>query len=188
MTKIKDRTEELQEAAWAAARKRRDLESQRDGERRKAIQEFELKLDKEVIEPKFGEKIRQARTKEREAELALKVEQDRVALASVSKAPWPIGTRFVEWERSFSRGPFQKRKKKHEEVAVLEVFTSQSAKPSNFSDYKKPLIGAYVLRVLKKDGTPSARYIQGSYSWSEPRTFSFGRWHPEGVDPNKEDA
>jgi hypothetical protein len=178
-----DQIDELQNAVYAASEARRKLESDRSSERYKAINEFERKLDADVLGPKYDEPLRLARQTENEARRALTAEKDRVALASVGEAPFPLGTRFIEWKK-IGHGRYQSLGKAT--VAVLEVFTSASVAPSNQS-YGKANIGDYVLRVLKKDGTPSARYIKPSRDWNT-NNVNFRPWFPEGVDPSQEES
>ena len=101
--------------------------------------------------------------------------------------PVPLGTKLVKWEIPKSRSWMRGISMKVVAHGVVEAITGQSVHPSNMAEYSRAKIGAFVVRHLKKDGTPSARYDKLHWSRENDYTVLYG-WHPEGVDPNKERA
>lgn len=91
--------------------------------------------------------------------------------SAAERAPAPVGSRFCEW--SYGRSYYGKTGV----VGVLEVFTHESKHPNN-RRFGLASPGDFVIRHLKKDGTPSLNYTR----WSVDCPHG---WFPEGVDPNK---
>ena len=77
-------------------------------------------------------------------------EAETVANAKANKgAPWPVGTKLLQVH---NRGRYNERT----EYGILEVYTHDSVCQDNIR-YGKPHIGAFVVRLLKADGTPSKK-------------------------------
>lgn len=122
-------------------------------------------LTKEIaarLEAKFGAEIREAESAQKAARKALElleIEENRLRLA------FPEGTRYEEYKsRMFSSSPPLKTG----QFAILELATHDSLYPKGQS---APEPGAAILRLLKKDGTPSARW---------EKTGWFNNWVREG--------
>jgi len=114
------------------------------------------------LEDKFGAAIREAEREQQEARKALElleVEDTRLRLR------FPEGTKYEEYNRPlFSTRPSQKIGK----CALLEVATHDSLYSKGQS---APEPGTVILRLLKKDGTPSSRW---------EKTGWFNNWVREG--------
>lgn len=82
-------------------------------------------------------------------------------------APYPLGTKLYEWERK----KWAREWALTGRVGVMEGFTRQSEQPDSLQ-HGRARIGDYVVRVLKKDGTPSKLYIN---------RFHWRNWLPEGI-------
>jgi hypothetical protein len=140
----------------------RKLESERDIELHKLRDAALEKIDAE-IEARFGPAVEAAAVAAYAARSAL--EDARVQEAQTGKdAPYPIGTIMVHHPDGL-RGR-------------IEVF--KQGDDYTGSDWRKPQIGAFVIRHLKKDGTPSKR-LEKAFK-ADPK---FGRqeWLPEGEVP-----
>jgi hypothetical protein len=107
------------------------------------------------------------------------VDAEAVELARVGdNGPAPIGTRFVAWKTEW----FSKRKHITDSVAVVEVWSRDSEHHGGMR-HCLPSPGDFVLRELKKDGTPSARFYR--FPRHEcGRVWGRGHiWLQEGVTP-----
>lgn len=88
----------------------------------------------------------------------------------------PVGTVIVKWERpryTYGRGPL----KLTDQVGMVEVWSPDSVYPENKSRYSRPHAGDIVVRLLKKDGTPSKNF-ESANEWN--RVY----WQAKGVDAN----
>lgn len=170
----------LQLAYDDAHDRREDLESARARERHETLAEYTAALDRK-LEETYGEQIRIAREEEARTHAAWMQEKEQEALTR--QYPYPLGTVMVEWKlprysygREASRGArsFTGRR------GVLEVITSTSEHPSNQADYRRAQVGALVIRLLKKDRTPSKMYEHRQWEMRH-------RWVPEGTDLTQAD-
>ena len=101
--------------------------------------------------------------------------------AAGAGAPVPIGTKLFQWAEpnSYRRSV---PKKLTGLVGVVEVWTRTSQSPDGTRNYSLPNPGDFIIRILKKDGTPGKKFIryhEHSKSWG---TWS-ETWLPEGVEP-----
>lgn len=114
------------------------------------------------LEAKFGAEIQEVESAQRAARKALElleIEESRLRLA------FPEGTRYEEYRsRMFSSSTPQKTGR----YAILEIATHDSLYPKG---QEAPQPGAAILRILKKDGTPSAKW---------DKTGWFNNWVREG--------
>jgi len=143
----------------------------------KLIDEFHAYLARELEACGYNERVRAANIAEHEALQAVEAEKERIALEETVH-PYLPGTRMVEWEcpRWSNFKPEDRRLTSR--VGILEVITSTSEHPANKTNGLANR-GDLVIRVLKKDGTPSKAYElvnRGQY-----------RWVPEGTDLLQED-
>ena len=58
-------------------------------------------------------------------------------------------------------------------MGVREIWTEKSIRPANLASYSIPVKGQVVIRLKKKDGSPSAKFVTRTRGW-----------FPEGTDPN----
>lgn len=101
----------------------------------------------------------------------------RIAEANADTGWYPVGTPVVEW-----------RPPRHYEATraysklgrgVVEVWGEKSLHPANMAEFRLPRPGAVVVRQLKRDGTPSTR-------WVALTSYTKSVWLREGVDKNAE--
>lgn len=139
------------------------VERERDDER---VQKFRA-IDDE-LRAKYGERLSALRGAEADARAALLTEEDAKARAAAGTT-YPVGTVLLHWKRH----PYAKPSYTHDgQRGVLEIVTTDSRFGGNISH--APTIGKEIVRLLKKDGTPSLRYD----TW-------ISDWRPDGVDPNR---
>jgi hypothetical protein len=130
-------------------------------------------IEREVNE-RFGAKLEEARRLRNAADTALEDEQDHLA-REAKDTPFPIGTKLVEWEHPpFGRHEWQKAGR----AGVFEVITRDSQHSAGLR-WQRAELGAFVIRIIKKDETPSRNYIAFRDG------FRF-RWLPEGKSPKGE--
>jgi hypothetical protein len=140
---------------------------------------FDLEQElRATLQAEMGEELELARKNAREAELAWKLEDDRLCIEA-AKPMYPEGTILHEWTENSRWNAKPGTWIKTGERAVIQIFRTGD----NFvgANYKVPLAGAVVIRYLKKDGTPSMRVWQ----WVG---FFETRWCPEGVEPQPQKA
>lgn len=132
----------------------------------------------EEADQQFGARLDAAREMAQAARLAELAEKDRIAKTGEG-APFPLGTKLCKWENK-ETSRFS-RKYAWEKVAdgVMEAFTTESDGPANLR-YGAANVGDFVVRVLKKDGTPGARYERIGDTWR-------GKWLPIGQTPKSGD-
>lgn len=129
----------------------------------------------DILDAEFGEKLEAAEQAVFAAQKAL----DDANIAEHSKAGYmglPVGTRLVQWKKT---GPpwYGPNWLQTGTVGVLEVFEHGSAKPR--SKASAPSIGSFIVRHLKKDGSPSRKFNKAK---GPPiNGFYDGPWLPEGV-------
>lgn len=112
---------------------------------------------------------------ERELALGGEVRElaDRAALEKTP--PHPLGTVMVQWKRidNWTSGARRFTYSLTGERGILEVVTSMSQHPDKLT-YGKASVGSYIIRILRRNGTPGKSYIE----------YGSGRWEPEGIDLN----
>jgi hypothetical protein len=126
-----------------------------------------------TLDAEFGDALRLARTEAETTQQAADAEEDRVRLAEApSKLPYPEGTVLAEWEHPYTWGT-SKQLVATGKRARVEVFRAGDVWCG--ASYRKPSIGAVVIRTLLKDGKPGKTVETWNPSWMERR------WKPEGV-------
>lgn len=89
----------------------------------------------------------------------------------------------VEWKHRRYGAPIEKTG----QSGVLEVWTNESLCAANLANYSIPNAGNLVIRVFKKDRTPSAKFIKigrsGNHGKYDPTKLPMF-WYPAGIDPN----
>ena len=165
----------LEQALRDAMRARSIAQDARSNFTSKLTEEFRAHLARELEAGGYNKRVRAATIAENEAQQAVEVERERVAL-SETVHPYPLGTRMVEWDypRRLYRAPTVQDRILTGRVGVLEVITAKSEHPAN-KTYNLAARGELVIRILKKDGTPSKTYERVSRTWSL-------QWIPEGAD------
>lgn len=161
----------LQKAHWDAQRSHRELEREFDNKRDKLLDDFREKVDAD-LEAEYGARLAALRQAELDAERA--VEDERIANA---KPPHPVGTVMIGWS---NKSGSWARESDWQPVAkgIIEIVTRETVHPAN-TEYSRASLGDVVVRLLKKDGTPSAKY-QTLGGWRSHR------WLPEGKTPPKD--
>lgn len=180
MSALIDLEQSLQRAVLAriaAQKERGDFEN-------KLRSEFNAALSRSLREKGYDRRLYDAMTAESQAREALEKEKTRIALEE-TKHPYPLGTRMVEWEylhrHSYVFNPADRRLTG--KVGILEVITPTSEHPtSTVRSRARP--GDLVIRLLKKDGSPSKLYVIVP---SRTRTWGQMYWVPEGTDLLQED-
>jgi hypothetical protein len=123
----------------------------------------------EQLQEKYGKRLEAAATKAQEARIAY---EDARVNAAATQAEIPLGTKMARWEHV--RDP----NKYHEWIwqptkqrGVVEVFTRESEHNAG-RRWSTPDIGEVVIRVLRKNGTPSKEVVrfhgygaQRSHEW-----------------------
>lgn len=165
--------EDLQKAHWDAGNACRDLQCERDEKRWESVKAFERELD-ERLDAEYGERLRALIQAERDAEQAYLAEKEKDA---AKDAPYPIGTKMVEWTEPYRSFYNEVPKKPTGRTGVIELVTRETQHPANLR-YGKASVGSYVIRLLKKDGTPSLSYV-------ELGAWRTGTWLPEGKEPKQ---
>lgn len=129
------------------------------------------------IDAAYKSELEAAQKCECEAEDAVLTEREKTAQSGIG-AKWPVGTKLVEWAHPYRRygGPSREPRARTGRVGVVEAITRQSEHPSNLADYSRAIVGSFVIRLQKKDGSPSKQYI--------PIRSYLGGWFREDVDPN----
>ncbi len=106
----------------------------------------------------FGDVIDASRLALRDAEKAVEAEADAKARVATD-GKYPAGTKLYEWSRSQWGGPRQKTGR----VGIYECVTLDSKFPASMEH--RPHIGQWIVRVMKKDGTPSLVTDRWATSW-----------------------
>lgn len=138
--------------------------------------EAERKIDAE-LQAEFGEQLTALYRAMLDAKDQLRDGKDRIARIGEGGFAKP-GERFVEWNRRWPSSPLTKTGR----VGIVECVTKDSRFSERLSNWRAPSIGSFIIRFLKKDGTPSANFIAGT---TGSKTGAPWGWHPEGVDPNQ---
>lgn len=139
---------------------------------REQLYEAKKQINAEA-EKRWGADLKQLQETRVEAHRQLVIEQDEATLQA--KPPYPLGAIFAEWKKERFAARTQPPKLTGRK-AVFEVVTSSTQFPDNWASYSKPEIGQYILRVLKKDGTPGKQVIVTTHG----KAYN---WLPEGEAP-----
>ncbi len=165
--------EELETALNDAENNRYRLQRKKDDEIRDAVDNFREKTQTEVG-LKYDADIISLQEKKATAHMALADAKTALALSGEG-SEYPIGTILVEWHRrkytswSYGNNYILSGKK-----GIVQPVTKDFVHPANLSSYSRASTGTFVIRILKKDGTPGLQYEKlGSYQSKY--------WLPEGV-------
>jgi hypothetical protein len=137
----------------------------------KARREKKDRLIDEVnqsLEAEFNEVIIALSAKVDEAKKLLDEERSRIAKASQDH-PYPLGTLMYE----YNVGKLDRKKFKTGKEGIFEIVTNETQFPANIA-YRKE-IGKYIVRVLKKDGTPGLKIETNWELYWEPKDESIKR-------------
>lgn len=174
---MSDEIEALKEAEYAARQAARAERALREHYIHTKVATARDQAEAEA-KVKFDQKIEDLHQLHVQARIAL--EQAQIDLAeSFFDAPFPKGTRFVKWRLcSWPRQWWPEK----DVAGVIEAVNFETIHP-DIGRRGEP--GDYIVRFLKKDGTPSKRYERihrgHDNKWSLP-----WHWYPEGTDPNRE--
>ena len=142
----------------------------------------------DAIEKEADEKFKATIEAQHQVYVAARIAADeaRIEVAeSFENAPYPKGTKFFVWEMPRYSIRSQRILNK-DKAGVIEVVTRDTVHPDNKAAYRCARVGDYIIRELKKDGTPSKKYerinLGHDGKWHLPWD-----WYPEGVNPNAED-
>lgn len=163
--------EKIHEAARSAYYKFERRREARKTELWEQVNQLKLKIEAQLAE-EFGKEGRQL------TELVNKsrtdMEAERIEASSKGNDHYKVGQTLWRWEhRNWPVNEWRDTGKR----GIVEVFTRDSVMPLGTSQYSKPSIGAIVLRLLKKDGTPSSRIETTTWGGT------FHGWLPEGTLP-----
>lgn len=147
-----------------------------------AADEFRRDLEREArdritkdVEERYGEAVRSANIRVYEARKALDAAKEVQAKTCLTDERI-----YVEWTTS---GRYWDRTPRPGRRGKLEIFTRESAVPGNLATYSQPCPGDIVMRVLKKDGTPSSRFERNGWNPDSSRRT----WYPEGEKPSQQE-
>lgn len=157
---MNEKLKELQAAHWAVDEELSELNRDRRERERQLQREIEATLITE-----FNEAILSLKAKVAEAKKAFDEERSRLAKEKPGH-PYPLGTVMCEWEYE---SKWSRKMAKTGKEGIFEIVTNETQFPKNI-EYRKE-IGSYIVRILKKDGTPSLR-IDTGWSWWKPKDES----------------
>lgn len=169
---------ELDRLTEALENARDDLRQSRDQSEefvRRAVEDFRDKFQR-VADKKFGPGIASKEQAVERAREALEAEAKRLAETGEGMKLKP-GTKLLEW--ASPRFSIRHKLEPTGVAGVIEVWTESSARPENLSRWRIPSPGSVVLRILKKDGTLSSKFVHSDYGGE------FFNWLPEGRKPEK---
>lgn len=162
-----DQIEEIEDRISTLRSKMGDQIDQRTEALRVQIREIETRIKKEYA-PQFLalEEKRNGLEKTRIEKRIKEAEKDTY------KGRTP-GTLFEEYvPRTFNRNELVSSGR----LAELQIFRPEDPLPHNMASYNRPSPGDLVLRVFRKDGSPS-KVVLGTWS------FKKSSWIPKGDDP-----
>lgn len=179
MAKLSDNLQILSDKKYAAEAYLRQRQNERDSERDLLLRAEEKRIDG-LITAKYGAAIKQAIADAKQAGDDYRAALETEALSGAGCSV-PVGSRMVKWDsdrwsRELTKG----------ETGIVEAITGASVHPANAASHSMASIGEFVVRLLKRDGTPRAKYVKfgrhygGGFDHSLP---PYG-WNLEGVDPN----
>lgn len=150
------------------------LETAHSADLRRLTAEFERKL-RDELDAKYKKPLAELKAAEATAQAAL----DAALVAVAGARELPKGTLYEwrrkesrPWARDYALRPTGRR-------GVLEVVTRGSAFPSNQGSWRRPAVGTVIVRLLKKDGSPSLMWE----TWHENPVSHQANWLPAGVKP-----
>lgn len=161
--------EELRKKLVSANRALDDIRAGRDRVKRTLLAAVE-----DELRDRFGEPLQIAAAAASRAAELFQAEEDRVALEGAQAKEYriPVGTVLHE----YTTRRFDKKRLWTGRRGVLEIVTPDSLHAQNAASYSRAKVGDLVVRILRKDGSPSLSYVRGWY-------MSF--WAPEGTDLNQ---
>ncbi len=107
-------------------------------------------------------------------------DQERIDRAA-AKLPFPVGSILCQWQYIYRHSQTTTKKVALTGVkAKLEIVTAGTVHPANMR-WSKASIGDVILRTLKTDGTPGAKYESW---WHANNGGNVPMWQPVGVDLN----
>lgn len=179
--------EELRRVMDATSSVVRKLTDERDRQKRDRLAVEEKRIVAN-LEAEYGASFSEAATVARDANLAYYAALEEHAKSGAGCSV-PPGTKMIEWGQTQQRwaaatGP----RKPTGLTGVVEVVTRAALHGARAS-YSHAEVGEFIIRHLKKDGTPGTRYDRFSRPW----TAKYGEvvnveaphgWYPDGVDPN----
>jgi len=138
---------------------------------KKSVLEAEMSKKKSVLEAEmsktlnelFGQRLKDAEAAQRDAEKALRDEQDRITLEKAT-SPWPVGTLMAEWMAEWKHRD-RYVSKPGERVCLtgakgkVEIVTRETEHPENIAYYARASIGQSIIRLLRKNGEPGKTYV-----------------------------
>lgn len=122
------------------------------------------------LEEKYGNELRELAAKRQ----AVQAAYDAAIVAdTIANLMYPVGTKLIGWMKPNIR--YRQRDAKYAQVAagILEIVGPDTKFAENL-EYR-PGVGKVIVRLLKKDGTPSVKY--DSYRNGKHK------WLPEGEKP-----
>ena len=118
------------------------------------------------------------------AEAAARAALDAARVAAAAATPGVPKGVLIEWDRlesrRYNRDWAMRRTGRR---GVIEVVTADTEWPGNIGSYRRPDPGGFILRLLKKDGTPSLLFERWTPPTEEGMTWGSARWVPEGEKP-----
>jgi hypothetical protein len=168
----------------AISRAADDVLNSTQDEKNRTIRELVRAAEKQISAEQglvYDARIDALRTRAVAARSELNAALEELAVSGTN-APMPIGTRLVQWDY---RG-WNRVYNKTGVIGVVEAVTRNTVHPDNKAAYQLAGIGSFIIRHLKKDGSPSKKYDRwGRGSHSNMDQLPWG-WYPEGVNPNQE--
>lgn len=132
------------------------------------------------VHEEFGERIDAASRARDEANAAL--DAARVAHATMDTGWLPVDTVVEEWKQyryGWARQDGRRRDKTGRH-GIVRVWDAGSRYPGNAGRWSLPSPGEVYVRLLRKDGTESAKF-ERIVGWN-----GHDDWYAEGVDPNEQ--
>lgn len=162
--------EELQDAANAARDKYIAADTKRDTFVSERRSHYEQIIQQEAADYSVERNLALAAL--HLANTAAADEKDRIARTGAN-APLPVGTVMIEWKPplGFAGRTWSKTGRR----GLIEMVTKDSKHAENLSRYSRAGLGTCVIRILKKDGTPSIQYTEYLHGH---------RWTQEHEDKN----
>lgn len=151
--------EEAHEVLCAANLKVHELTIARD-KKQDAFLRYERTRIAMAIEIEFGASLRAALEARRIARDAHDSAIEADALSGKG-SKYPVGTQMEEWgTRSMGYRRTPPPAVRTGVRGIIEAITRESVHPANSAAYSRAHVGSFVIRLLKKNGTPSQRYVK----------------------------
>lgn len=113
------------------------------------------------IEAEFGERLRSASSRCNQLRSEVDALKDQIRTRDV-ELPYPVGTALQHYQTE----RYSRDLKATGKIGQIEIITEASAHPENLGPWSRAKVGEVVVRFLKKDGSPSAKYERWQNSWS----------------------